>query len=615
MDERLTDQGFRIIQGIGVSPGIAIGKVHILQKGQVPISYYTLSGKENIERECERFEAAVIKTEKNLEALKERLHPDFKEHAYILDVHRMITRDRLLYDETLRFIRQEKLNAQWALKHALIKAHDIFDTLEDEYIRSRIADVDSVGDRILRELSGQESDLLHNIRERVIVVAQDLSPADTTQLQLERTLGLVMDGGGRTSHTSIIARSLGIPAVVGAEQATRLLRTGDVLIIDGSSGKVITNPTEEELGYYYERQEELENYLKEISRKAHLTARTQDDHLIRVEANIELLEEVVSAKDNGAEGIGLYRTEFFFMNRRDLPDEETLYHEYRELAELMLPQHVTMRTLDLGSEKMAAWFPKLDEINPALGLRSIRLCLHYRDLFKTQLRAILRASAATHNIRLMFPLISGVGELREAKRVLEEAREELRIKRIPFDEKMLIGAMIEVPSAVAVADLLAREVDFFSIGTNDLIQYSLAIDRVNEHVAYLYEPLHPGVLRLIKQVVDMGRRAGIPVSICGEMAGEPLYLNILMGLELDSLSMNPQAIPRVKNLIRRSNFKKSQAFLKKALRLGTATEINDLLLKMVLKNFPEEFRLFNPGDLRVNESYRNRRKKSIEVNS
>ncbi len=591
------DQASRTIHGIGVSPGIAIGKAYLLPRGRIPIPYYTLLGDNAVEEELKRFEAAVQKAEKDLEALKQKIHPDLKEHAHVLEVHQMILRDHLLYGETVRLIREEKLNAHWALIRALMKAQEIFNAVKDEYIQSRVADVHAAGERILRSLSGKESNALNGIRERVIIVAHDLSPADAAQLQLERTLGLVNDMGGRTSHTSIIARSLSIPAVVGTENATKEVCMGDIVIVDGTTGKIIVNPSEEEISSYYERQDEIETYLKDIRRKSHLPARTEDGFTIRVEANIELLEEVVAAKDNGAEGIGLYRTEFFFMNRVELPDEEMLYHEYRELSELMAPHWVSIRTLDLGAEKLAAWFPKLEETNPALGLRSIRLCLQYRDLFDTQLRAILRASAAVHNLKLMFPLVSGVGELLEVKKILRNVQEDLRLKRIPFDEKMPIGVMIEVPSAVAVADLLAKEVDFFSIGTNDLIQYSLAVDRVNEHVAYLYEPLHPGVLRLIRMAVDAGHKAKIPVSICGEMASEPLYVPILLGLNLDCLSMNPQAVPRVKNLICRSHLKYFRRFVSKILSLKTAREINEMLRDVVLQNFPEEFKVFDPSDL------------------
>jgi len=584
----------RVIQGIGVSPGIAIGKAHLLERRRISIPHHSLGDEKAIAEECKRFEAAVSKAEMDLEDIKRRVHPGFIEQTQVLEVYQMILRDPPIHDETLRLIREEKLNAQLALVRSIMKAGERFSALDDEYIQSRMADLEAVGERILRNLAGQEHALPDEINERVIIVAHDLSPADTVQLRLERTLGLVTDLGGRTSHTSIIARSLNIPAVVGAEIATKSVLKGSIIIVDGASGKIITDPTDEEITHYHERQEEFENYIKAISRTAHLKARTQDGHLINVEANIELLEEVVAARDNGAEGIGLYRTEFFFMNRLDFPDEETLYSDYRELAELIAPHWVTMRTLDLGAEKLATWYPKIEEANPALGLRSIRLCLHYPDLFRTQLRAILRASYHARNIKLMFPLVSGVGELLNAKKILREVQEELARGRIPFDEKMPVGVMIEVPSAVAVADMLAKEVDFFSIGTNDLIQYSIGIDRVNEHVAYLYQPLHPAVLRFIRHTVAVGRRAKIQVSLCGEMAGESLYTPILLGLQLDTLSMNPQAIPRVKNLICRSRMDDCRRFVARVLRLRTAEEIGRRLHTMMLEKFPEELRVFNP---------------------
>jgi phosphoenolpyruvate-protein phosphotransferase (PTS system enzyme I) len=590
-------QSSRIIQGVGVSPGIAIGKAYLLERRRISVPHHTLEDEKAIAEECKRFEAAVSKTESDLEDIKRRIHPDFVEHAQVLEVYQMVLRDPPIHNETLRLIREEKLNAQLALVRSIIKAGERFSALDDEYIQSRIADLEALGERVLRNLAGQDHHLLDEIKERVIIVAHDLSPADTAQLRLESTLGLVTDMGGRTSHTSIIARSLSIPAVVGTEVATKSVPNGSIIIIDGASGKVIANPTDEEINHYHERKEEFENYIRAIGRTSHFKARTQDGHSINVEANIELLEEVVAAKDNGAEGIGLYRTEFFFMNRVDFPDEEALYNDYRELAELMAPKWVTMRTLDLGAEKLAAWYPQIEETNPALGLRSIRLCLHYPDLFKTQLRAILRASDHCRNIRLMFPLVSGVGELLEAKRMLREVKEALTQSRIPFDEKMPVGVMIEVPSAVAVADMLAKEVDFFSIGTNDLIQYSIGIDRANEHVAYLFEPLHPAVLRFIKQTVAAGRRANIQVGLCGEMAGEPLYTPILLGLQLTNLSMNPQAIPRVKNLIGRSRVEDCRRFVHSVLRLRTADEINERLHRLMLEKFPEELRVFNPGIL------------------
>ncbi|MFZ2446598.1 MAG: phosphoenolpyruvate--protein phosphotransferase [Syntrophobacteraceae bacterium] len=584
-----------VIKGIGASPGISIGKAYVLERGRIPIPQHNLFGDDAVASEVRRFKDAVVRAESDLESIKKGVRSEFMEHAHLLEVQQMILRDRSIYDESLRYIEKERLNAQLALIKSLAKARALFSSLNDEYVRSRVADVDAAGERVLRILSGHEPSALENIRERVVIVAHELSPADAIQLQVERTLGVVTEIGGRTSHTSIIARSLNIPAVIAAENAARLIASGDILIVDGTTGKIIVNPTEDEIGFYYDRQQELESYVKEISRKAHLPAETRDGHRVSVEANIELIEEIVAARDNGAEAIGLYRTEFFFMNRADMPDEDSLFRDYRDLSELMAPNWVTIRTLDLGAEKLSAWYPKLEETNPALGLRSIRLCLHYPDLFKTQLRAILRASATAKNIRLMFPLVSGVSELLEAKLILKEVQEEFTSRRVPFDEKMPVGVMIEVPSAVAVADLLASEVDFFSIGTNDLIQYSIGIDRSNEHVAYLFEPLHPAVLRFIKHTVDAGHKAGIPVALCGEMAGEPLYVPILLGLDIDAFSMNPQTLPRVKNLIRRSVMTDCRRFAKRVLRLRTAQEINDLLERTIRRTFPEEFRVFDPN--------------------
>ncbi len=590
------------IKGIGAAPGIAIGKAYLLERGRIPVPRYKLFGEEAIALECKRFKEAVAKAESDLEAIKKSIPSEFREHARLLEVQQMILRDPSIYGETLRSIEKERYNAQLAITKSIRRARELFSALDDEYARNRIADVDAAGDRVVRILAGQNHTDLGNIRERVIIIARDLSPADAIQLQVGRTLGVVTEIGGVTSHTSIVARSLNIPGIVAAENAGRLISTGDLLIIDGTTGTIILNPTENDLRFYYERQEELEAYVKQISRHAHLHAETRDGHRVGAEANIEVLEEIVAAKDNGAEAIGLYRTEFFFMNRVELPDEESLFRDYRDLSELMAPRPVTIRTLDLGAEKLTSWFPRLEETNPALGLRSIRLCLHYKELFKTQLRAILRASAIAGNLRLMLPLVSGIGEVLQTKHVLNEVRAELSRQRIPFDENMPFGVMIEVPSAVAIADLLAPEVDFFSIGTNDLIQYTIGIDRSNEHVAYLYEPLHPGVLRFIRQTVDAGHKAGIPVALCGEMAGEPMYVPILLGLKIDSFSMNPQSLPRVKNLVRRSSMEECCRFARKVLRMRTAKEINQSVRKMVMKKFPEEFRVFEPNWLVNGES-------------
>ena len=582
----------RVLSGVGVTPGIAIGKAYHVDRGKIPVAHYDLPSPAEVEKEVQRFQAAVEKAEADLEKIKAKITGEFSEHASILDTHLLILRDRILFDETLRIIREHQVNAEWALKHALEQAQRLFARIDDEYIRSRISDVDYVATRVLRKLTGKTRESIASIKERVIIVAEDLSPADTIQLQIEKTLAFVTDMGGKTSHTAIIARSLDIPAVVGLERVTEEVRSGDILVVDGMAGKVIVDPDDELLNYYYERQYQLETYRKEVARCAKLPAETEDGYHIRVEANIELPEEVVAVLDNGAEGIGLYRTEYLYLNREAPPDEETLYWTYREVAEIVYPETVTIRTLDLGPDKFSFHKQRTRESNPALGLRAIRLCLREEELFRTQLRAILRASGATRNVRIMFPMISGVNELRAARKMLGAVRESLVRQGTSVDDELKIGIMIEIPSAVTIADQLAREVDFFSVGTNDLVQYALAIDRVNEHVAHLYEPLHPAILRMIKQVVDAGHRAGIPTSLCGEMAGEALYIPILLGLELDSLSMNPLAIPRVKKIIRSASLEECKIYLREVLDLPTADEINESLRSIAWRRFREDFELF-----------------------
>jgi phosphotransferase system enzyme I (PtsI) len=589
-----------VLNGIGVSPGIAIGKAYRVDRSRTSLVYYYLPSPVETSEEIQRFKDAVDKAEYDLEEIKSKMVGEFPEHAYILDTHLHILKDRMLYDETIRIIKEQAINAEWALRLALENAQLVFAKIEDEYISSRISDVDYVAAQVVRNLTGQSAESVAAIKERVIVVAQDLSPADTIQLQVEKTLGIVTDMGGKTSHTAIITRSLDVPSVVGLENVTGAVRSGELMIIDGTAGKVIIDPDEELLNYYYERQFRLDRYRNEVARCADLPAETEDGFILKIEANIELLEEVVAVIDNGAEGIGLYRTEYVYLNRDEPPDEETLFWDYREVAEILYPEMVTIRTLDLGADKLTTKLRGIGETNPALGLRAIRLCLQENELFRTQLRAILKVSGITRNIRIMFPLISGVGELRAAKSALHQVMQELVQEGIEIDPDLKIGIMIEVPSAVAVADLLAREADFFSIGTNDLVQYALAIDRVNENVAHLYEPLHPAILRLIKQAADAGRQAGIPVSLCGEMAGEALYIPILLGFELDSLSMNPLAVPRVKKIVRNANLEESKAYLEEVLQFTTASQINEYLCELAWRRFREDFQLFEEelGDLR-----------------
>jgi phosphotransferase system enzyme I (PtsI) len=450
--------------------------------------------------------------------------------------------------------------------------------------------VQYVGQRILRNLTGEKRETITNIGEGVIIIASDLSPADTAQMKIERVQGFATDIGGKTSHTAIVARSIEIPAIVGLENITRLVRTDDDIIIDGTAGLVIVNP-DPEMRRRYEVKERDYLDAKEISLKyAGLPAVTKDQYKVEIGGNIEFVEEIPSAIAHGAEGIGLYRTEFIYINRERLPTEDDHFANYRSVVGVSGLAWSTIRTFDLGGDKFFN-DPKLaQEMNPQMGLRAIRFCLKELDIFKIQLRAIARASAFGKT-KILFPMISGIEEIREAKRIFGEVRSDLIREGVAVGGEIEIGVMVEVPSAVIMADALAREVDFFSIGTNDLIQYALAIDRVNDRVTYLYEPLHPAVLRLIKRVVDIGHKAGIPVAMCGEMAGEAAYTLILVGLELDELSMNPLAIPRVKKIIRGSTLKESKALLKRVLKFSSAIEIRDYVENYMQMRFPEEFPL------------------------
>ncbi|MDP2268806.1 MAG: phosphoenolpyruvate--protein phosphotransferase, partial [Deltaproteobacteria bacterium] len=470
----------------------------------------------------------------------------------------------------------------------LYKYREIFDKMEEDYLRGRISDIQFVGQGILRNLAGEKRETAQDIGEAVILVAKELSPADTAQIKIDKFLGFATDFGGKTSHTAIVAQSMGIPAVVGLEKITREVKTNDDIIIDGSSGMVIVNPDPEILKRYEGKQKHYAD-VKAISiSDAVLPAVTQDNYRVDIGGNIEFTEEIPSALEHGAENIGLYRTEFIYINRAQLPTEEEHFAHYRAIVGVPGLEWTTIRTFDLGGEKFFS-DPKLGrEMNPQMGLRAIRFCLQEIELFKVQLRAIARASYYGKT-RLLFPMISGVEEIRQAKQTFQEVCDQLVAEGVPIGQDIEIGVMIEVPAAVIIADALAKEVDFFSIGTNDLIQYALAIDRVNERVTYLYEPLHPAVLRLVAQVVRTGHEAGIKVAMCGEMAGEPAYAMILLGLELDELSMTPSAIPRIKKIIRGSSREESKRLLDKVMTFSVAAEIREYVEEYMRERFPAEF--------------------------
>ena len=573
------------IKGIAAASGISIGKAYKLGKEEFIVPRQEINDQE-IPIQIQLFEEALIKTRREIIELQKRIGAEMgQEEAQIFDAHLLVLEDRMLIEEVISRLKKDKLNVSFIFQEVLKKYVSVFAKIEDEYLKERIADINDVGKRILRNLLGKERKGLGDLKERVIVVAHDLSPSDTAAMHKKNVAGFVTDIGGKTSHTAIMAKSLEIPAVVGAEEVTLKINQGDLLIVDGTLGIVIVSPDEETLESYHGEELKLKGVTEKFLSAKDLPAITLDGNKIEINANIEFPDEVPAVKLHGGEGIGLYRTEFFYMNRKDLPTEEDHYQAYKYVAEEMNPYPVIIRTLDLGGDKFLSQFQLPHEMHPFLGWRAIRFCLARPDIFKLQLRAILRASVHG-NLRLMYPMISGVEELRQANKILEESKEELKSKGVPFDEDIQVGAMIEVPSAAMTADILAKEADFFSIGSNDLIQYSLAVDRANEKVAYLYEPTHPAVLRLIKNIIDAAHNADINVGMCGEMAGEPSLALILLGLGLDEFSMPPQVIPELKYLIRSITLKEAQEIAKEAMEFSTGTKVEEFAkakLREILK--------------------------------
>ena len=579
----------RFIKGIGVTAGIIIGKAYLVDRRKIEAPARVLP-EFQVPQEVDRFLDAVEESKKQLRSAKEKLlHEEAASLSYILDTHLLLLEDKKLIENTVETIKQSWINSEWALKINLDRVRKVFDSIDDEYLKSRKTDMDYVGERILRNLMGKETESISQIKEEVIIVAHDLSPADTAHMAKDKVTAFVTDMGGKTSHTAIMAASLEIPAVVGSETATHSINTGDTLIVDGITGVVVVNPSPEIMQEYQERQRVRQKMERELFQYRDLPAETLDGYRVKVLANIELVEEIPSVLQHGAEGIGLYRTEYLYLNRKDLPSEEDHFQAYKKVAEGIYPQPAIIRTLDIGGDKFISHMDLAEEMNPAMGLRAIRFSLREVDIFKVQLQAILRASAYG-KVKILFPMISGATEIREVKKILNEVRLNLSAEGVPFDPKMEIGIMIEVPSAVTIADILAKEVDYFSIGTNDLIQYSLAIDRVNESVTHLYQPLHPAVLRLVRDVVKAAHHAGIRVAMCGEMAGEPLYVPILVGLELDELSMNVLSIFRVKKILRAYTLREGKDLVQESLRLSTSEEIEELVRASLRKNFPGEFR-------------------------
>ncbi len=579
-----------ILVGIGASPGIAIANSHLVNRARVAAVERRIAPEE-VQAEIKAFDDALSTSRGQLlEVKKQALTEGLSDHLYIIDTHLLILEDQMLVGETKELIQKELVNAEGAISRTLGRLRKVFDSITDEYLRERRSDIDLVGDRIMRNLVGEVRDTLNDIEDTVIVVAHDLSPADTVQMNKEKIIGFVTDVGSRTAHTAILARSLGIPAVVGLETVTSLVPNALPMIIDGISGTVILNPSQETFREYLEKKQRYEYLEKELEAFRTLPAETRDGHHIALRANLDLSDEAAEARELGAEGIGLFRTEFLFMEHDVAPNEEEQFAVYRQVAEEMRPHPVTIRTLDVGGDKFVPEFNLCDELNPVMGLRAVRFSLKEGRLFKSQLRAILRASVYG-SLRIMFPMISGVGELRACRQYLDEVKQELRDEGLAFNDSVPVGIMIETPSAVLIADLLARESDFFSVGTNDLIQYCLAIDRSNEHVAYLYEPLHPAVLRALKQVCQAAETAGIEIGMCGEMAGEQLYCVVLIALGFRELSMNATNISRLKRIMRQVSLQEVQEIFEKIIDLPTAADVNLALEDAMRKRFPELFNL------------------------
>lgn len=565
------------IRGTGVSPGIAVEKAYIIDRTRVRIPRYNILPP-YIEEEIQRFRNALEASKEQFERAKQRilLHSDISEHAYIIDSYIMILHDGSIIDETERRIREERINAEWAFQESLNKFRNLFEKIDDEYLRGRWMDIEHIKERVLRNLMGKTEESITDIKDDVVVIAHDLSPSDTAQMVRAKIKGFATDIGGKTSHTAIMAKALGIPAVVGLKKITEIVKNGDIVIIDGGSGAVIVNPSDDVVDSYRRKQRKYYLYTKELLKYRKYSAETLDGKRLEIMANIEMIEEIPAVYNYGADGIGLYRTEYLYVGRRELPSEDEHFEVYKNVLERLNPLPVVIRTLDLGGDKFVSPVQVADEINPALGLRAIRFCLRRRDLFRTQLRALLRASVYG-KLNIMFPLISSYDEVIEVKKELQIVKDELSSRGIPFDPSVKIGLMIEVPSAVMISDFLAREVDFFSIGTNDLIQYTLAIDRVNEQVSYLYDPLHPSILRMIKKVVDDGHNAGIKVGVCGEMASEAICIAVLLALDVDELSMNSISIPRCKRIIRGLNYSKLRQLTTKILSQRTSDDVKEIL--------------------------------------
>ena len=557
--------------GAGVSPGIARGTVHVVTDDLEEVAQYRIKP-DDIAGEIGRFETALIQTRAQILEMQQKIAEAIgAKDAGIFDAHLLVVEDRTLIDEVLRKLESDLCNVEYVFQEVATHYAEPLSKIDDPYLRERALDIQDVTRRVVRNLQGKAPKPMLAASQPHILVAHNLTPSDTATMDRTHVLAFATDLGRRTSHTAIMARSLNIPAVVGLHDVTQKLESGQEVLLDGYSGLLILDPAPETLWHYGELKDRKQRVAEKLSELRETKSMTRDGRHIVLSANIELPNDVDSVVENGAEGIGLYRTEFLYLNRQTLPSEEEQYHTYRKVAETVAPHPLIIRTFDLGGDKIALGMDADDELNPFMGLRAIRFSLEHLDIFKAQVRAILRASEAG-NVKIMFPMISGLTELRRAIGVYEECQAELRAEGIPFREVDL-GAMIEIPSAALCADAIAREVDFFSIGTNDLIQYALAVDRVNERIAHLYEPTHPAVMRLLKMVSDAAHAHDIWVGVCGEMAGDLTMVPLLLGLGMDELSVSASLVPRVKRAVQTLSIPECQQLANDALAMETPTDV------------------------------------------
>ncbi len=570
------------MKGIRTSPGIAIGRALLKEESIIDINDHLI---QDPKKEIERLESALEKSIKEVMELYHRTSKEVgKEEAEIFNAHKMMLEDIEFIGKIKEKINGKKINAEWATKETADTFIATFESIEDEYLKERALDLKDVSNRLLRNLLGIEDIDLSNLKEESIIVAEDLTPSDTAQMDKGKVLGFVTELGGPTSHTSIIARSLEIPAIAGVKNVMENIKMGDFLIIDGNDGRIIVNPTEEEINIYKNKKKRIEEFKEKLQSIKGEKTISKDGVEVEIAGNIGGPKDVDNVLENDGEGIGLYRTEFLFMDRDRMPSEEEQFEAYKEVAEKMDGKPVIIRTLDVGGDKDIPYMNMPEEMNPFLGYRAIRLSLDRPEVFEIQLKAILRASAYG-NIKIMFPMISTINEIRESKKIVEKAKEDLKKENIPFDENIELGIMVEIPAVAVQGDRFAKEVDFFSIGTNDLIQYTTAVDRGNQTISHLYSQYHPAVLRLIKMTIDFGHKEGIWVGMCGEAAGDEKLIPILLGMGLDEFSMSPSSMLRSRWIINNMSKKELEPIVDRVLDMDTAEEVEQFLDEEVAFKF------------------------------